>query len=248
MYIIKDILIIMKWNRIIFWVVLFFCNVLFFQGFSQKTLIKEDVGDRLYDDKWGLNKQYFGQWFASIGPIFGNPENKGGKIILGSSWYFNTGFRFKYKVNNFYSLVGDYSYKMNSFRIKQNKDKQVPNKILNDQEKLTFHAMGLDIYNRFNFGKRGNHLGKYIGLGVYGNWNFSAAHVTKNDINDNENIKTKRTGMDYYSPLSYGLTGRIGVNHILLFCKYRSSKLFTKKSKLPELPRFKAGLQLGLSP
>lgn len=248
MYIIKDIPIIMKWNKTIFWVVLFSCNILFLQGFSQKIMINEDVSDRMRDDKWGPNKRYFGHWFASFGPLFGKPETKGSKIVLGSSWYVCPGLRFKYKVNAFYSLVSDYSYKMNLFRIKQHNDKQVPNKILNDQEKLTFHAMGLNIYNRFNFGKRGNHLGKYIDLGVYGNWNFSAVHVTKNDINDSENIKTKRTGMDYYEPISYGLTGRIGVNYIVLFCHYRSSNIFTKKSKLPELPRFKAGLELGLRP
>ena len=100
---------------------------------------------------------------------------------------------------------------------------------------------------RFNYGRRGNQLGKYIDLGGYGNIVFDHTHFTKNKKADGSTIRSRTTGLNYYQLLNYGLSARVGFNKFVLFGQYRMSNMFYGDKNLPELPRILAGLQFVLS-
>jgi len=186
----------------------------------------------------------------------------GSEIKYGSSSDFVYGYRYKRKLSEFYAVGFDIFYHSTAFHLKQGPNKVLPNNILHDdkgeKEKLTFHNLSLGLYNRFNFGKRGNYIGNFIDLGARVDWAFSVVHFTKDryeiaNINNGGVEKTKTAGLVYTKPIYYNVFARFGFNKFVITASYRLSDLFKEDPELykgydkyPELPLLIVGVEIGL--
>lgn len=225
--------------------------------FSQTILMEEDVNADTLPPTFGPNLKNFVHSYFRYGFVAGKSEGAGAEIIPGLSNEFSFGIRYKRKMNNFYALGFDVFYNKINYRLKQISSKVFPDTLHNHiAEKFFYNNFGLEIYNRFNFGKRGNILGNFLDLGGYGEWGFSIKHFFKDDLDTAQTGAKMREITNkkllYANNLNYGATLRFGMNRFILYGKYRLSDIFKanylaeNKLKYPELPRLIVGLEIGL--
>lgn len=219
--------------------------------FGQEILLEQDLETDTLEDKRGPNLKNFSHMYFGYGFVVGPAEATGSEVAYGKSTDFNVGFRYKRRISNLYALGFDLAYGVTSFNLKQQQGKLLPDTILHESEKINFNHFGLMIYNRFNFGKRGNVLGNYIDLAAYGNYEFSVKHIyTERHLKPNAanaNItKVVNRQLTYTNPFNYGVQARLGFNRYVFYGSYRLSELFKSEFIYPELPRLIIGLQIGL--
>ena len=152
--------------------------------------------------------------------------------------------------SNFYAIGVDISYCKTTFRLKWKPIKILPNDSLHDKEKLTFHNLSLGLYNRFNFGKRGNYIGNFLDLGAKVDLPFYVVHFTKDKIdvatNNGRIVKTRTTALTYINPIYYNAFFRFGINKYVITGSYRLSDLFKGNNKYTELPVMTLGIEIGM--
>lgn len=224
-----------------------------FPLFSQKILLDKDI-NQAYKKVQGPNTKFFGQLFTGTGLIIAGAEGNDVQINIWRSMYYSFGYRQKYKIFSLYSIGFETEYFARQFNIRQTDNKVVPNSEIHDKEKLKIHSAGFSVYNRINFGKRGNVIGKFIDIGGFLNYNFSTVHFTKDKISgsddpseNNVNARVrivKYSQLDYFQPFEYGVYGRAGINWFAVKAGYRFTDLFREKYTWNELPRFYAGIEV----
>jgi hypothetical protein len=236
----------MKRTFLILLIILFVCSKIS----SQTVLLEKNVKDNAYSNKKGPNMQKFSHIYFGYEFFAGNPDDKGAEIIYGLSTCIKIGYRYKFKIFEFYSVGFNAGYSFKKYVIKQEADKILPNSLLHDKEKIRFNNAELEFYNRFNVGERGNIIGKYLDIGLFANWAFAINHFTKDKVNDEEN-KAELAIIKYHNLLYtkrffYGVSARLGINRFAISAEYRLSDLFKKEYQFPELARFCVGLELAL--
>ena len=220
---------------------------------AQKVLLEQHVQKDSVLPSFGPNLKHFMYFDIGYGFVAGN-SSFGSEIDYGRSTSFLFGLRYKRKISNYYSLGFSLDYFNILYRLKQDSSKILPDKNLHNKEILKTNNFSLEFYNRINFDKRGNFMGKYIDLGFYGNLPFSSSHQYSDDKIKPNAGKTKviNTELKYLSTLNYGLSGRIGFNRLVFYATYRLSDIFKKSVgneyvvRFNELPRGLVGIQLGL--
>jgi hypothetical protein len=213
-------------------------------GFSQTVLMHQDAKDTVLG-KHGPNLKNFSHFYVGIGFIAGKPDSAGSDIKAGKSVNVVLGYRYKLKISNFYAIGYDIAYNSYSFSLEQDSKKITPDTVLHKKEKLNFGNLGLSPYMRFNYGRRGNHIGKFIDLGAYGDWTFIASDISKDKKSNGNLVKTKISHLNYYNATNYGVLVRIGFNRYVFYGNYRLSNIFKSSYNYPELPRIIIGLQIG---
>lgn len=213
--------------------------------YGQRVVISEDLRSRDEIPELGMNRKHYRHFYTGFQFAAGKPEDPGAQILYGRSLAFDYGMRYKRRFNNTFSAGYDLALKRSAFFIRQQGDKLVPDPAIHDKEKLVFLTGEFGLYKRINYGRRGDHIGRFIDFGAYGAWHFNVRHVSFDEF-DNERIRVRRSGMDYPEPLGYGLVLRLGFNNAVVKGTYRMSDLFRPEAGLPELPRFTVGLELGL--
>ena len=131
--------------------------------FMQTPVLSEEVDLNMEKPKFGENRKHFTQFYASLGAILGKSE---GDIMEVNSWkssYFDLGFRYKLGLFEYNAVGFQIYYNYYSFRLKYESEFELPI-IIHDKDKIRTSNFGLGIYDRINFGKRGDHLGKYLDL------------------------------------------------------------------------------------
>lgn len=219
---------------------------------AQGILMEKNVFEKDSTKKeFGPNEKHYFHNYIAFGYVLDQPEKVGADIETFGSFDFMFGMRYKRRFNNFYAMGLDLRYRNTSLKLKQDSSKILPDNVLHDKEKLHFNAIDLEFYNRFNFGKRGNHIGKFLDIGAYGNWNFSESHETKDEFKvanyagaSVTYVSNKR--LVYLNAFNYGLAARIGFGKFVLYGTYRLSDIVTANSIYPELPRIVGGIQIGL--
>jgi hypothetical protein len=236
-------------NKVITFIFLLFLGM---NIFSQDVVIDKDV-DEQYQTKKGPNYRYYNQFYIGFGGMADFDEETGAKINAWRSSNFIFGYRYKLKLLSFYALGFDLNFNQNIYFMEG--DSENPFDALNpltfdiDEKKqtLTNNAFALEVYQRINIGKRGNSLGKYLDLGVSGQWNHTVKETVKKEFTDEQNYYGKsldvRRKLDYIEAFQYDLTARIGVNQFVVYGKYRMSDYFNDKFIMPELPRLSLGIQ-----
>ncbi len=150
---------------------------------SQTVILHEKISDYDFDvPKRGPNFRHFTH--LCIGYEFYIPESKKNEvpIIAGMSTAFSVGVRYKYKISNFFAIGAGLNYTNDIFTIKQDNNKIFPNTVTHKREKLRLNNLCSNAFMRFNFGKRGNIVGRFIDLGAYFSWIFNAKLVYKDNI------------------------------------------------------------------
>lgn len=232
---------------VIFGTFLFFGTTLFAQSFSYDNIQEEE--DDSYKT-YGPNQKNFTHFYLGFG-MFADKGETGAAVNYGKTNSFQVGMRYKLRLNKTFALGYDFSWSKHSYNLNQNDEKVLPNSFLNDNEKLVFNNLGLELYYRVNLWTNEAKMGTFIDMGGYGNLAYRNKHVTANDFEDDLGLMYKRRivtnrKLVYTQPFNYGLRGRIGYNRYVLMGEYRLSSLFKDEYNLPELPKFQLTLQIGI--
>lgn len=213
--------------------------------FAQSVILDETVAVDAPKPKTGPNLRHFHHLF--IGFSFAAPEaEKGAAVHYGSSNCFDFGYRYKLKVSGHYAIGSDLWAGFSNYRMRQEAGKLLPDTVLNGRETLNFSHLSASFYNRINFGRRGNHVGRFFDAGVYGQYVYNYVHYTRNKAHDGVVTEVYQKHLPYYEPLNWGLLARIGFNRFVFTGTYRMSGLFKPSYNLPDLPLLQVGMQIGL--
>ncbi len=225
-------------------------------SFAQSVIMDEDVFQDTLTPKNGPNYKNYFHWHFNYGLILGESEGSEADIMPGNSYNYQFGIRYKRKLAEFYALGFELNFDHSSFRIAQNPGKTFITSILYDKQKINSNKIELQIYQRFNFGKRGNYMGKYLDLAGYGSWAFNVTHYTmERNVTANgypQITETTYRGLTYVNPFIYGVAARLGFNKLAVYGKYRFSDMFRSflldgdTTTYPELPRFIVGIEIGI--
>lgn len=222
---------------------------------AQAILLEQEVNADTVPMTFGPNARHFLHSVMRYGFIFGNPDASGAATRPFNANEFSVALRYKRRFSNFYSLGFDVLYSVTNYHLKQDSSKRVPNPVLHKKEKIAFNNLGLELFNRFNIGKRGNILGNFMDIGGYGEYGASIRHFYRDEfaapLAGSSVQEVTNKSLRYVNSLNYGGMIRIGSNRYALVGKYRISDVF-KKSYLaptglpyPELPRIIVGVELG---
>jgi len=197
--------------------------------FSQKLLFEEDVENLFIKPKWGKNSTHFGHFYLGFGSYFNDEGTNQLAVVPFNSNQSKIGYRYKLKFFEHYAWGLDLSYNYNRYKIKQDDGNIFPDTLKHKKEIFAQNTFELGFYNRFNFHRRGNHIGKYLDLGVWGNLNVGAKHVFKdnpdNPILGASKSKTILRKLNYVNDLNWGLNARLGLDRFVFFGSYRLSDL-----------------------
>ena len=231
--------------------------LIWFNSFSQTVLLDENVHKLDFQMPLnGPNYKHFHQLYLNYLFIIPMNDDKEVQTDAGKSGVFTIGWRYKRKLSEWFALGTAISYSNPQYMLTQDNKKQFPNNILHKKEKLKYNNLNIELYIRFNFGKRGNIIGKFIDLGTYGAYALSVKHFYEDDADKNNpsyyagTIIVNEKDLDYANRLNYGFTARMGVNRWVISASYRISDLITDNYKTTfnntYFPRLNLGIELGL--
>lgn len=227
-------------------------------SFSQRTLLEEDINSYDFEKpKNGPNLLHFTHWYLGLGFFTPDPLEESIEIQYGKSNSFTIGYRYKLKATNWLSFGADLEYNTMSYHFKNAffYDETSENQTKHDLEKLRIHNAGTEVYLRFNFGKRGNIIGKFVDFAGYGTLNFDAKHIFIDKFPsptayNSKKVKVVNSNLNYINFLNYGARLRFGYNRYAVCISYRLSDILSKEFKTenlqPELPRLNVDFQIGL--
>ncbi len=230
-----------------------FIGILFFgllsPSFAQHAVLRENTRN-LFEKKsdFGPALKKFNHLFFGFGLMYDNPNLQNIRLTAWRSNSLSAGWRHKLSLLKFYAIGYDIYYQYNDFRIKQIPGKIFPDSALHTSEKLNFHQLGIELYQRFTFYQRGNLMGLFLDLGIYANYNYLIKYKEFDFFPNYVNNAQKRTivyrYLNYVENYHYGIHARIGLNRVVLATEYRLSPLI--KDSDVQLPPLWIEIQFGL--
>lgn len=216
---------------------------------AQEVLMEKNVKDVQEDiPEFGPNRKHFVHLYFGYKLPASPVDGDGADIKYFASNSGLMGVRYKYKIKGFFQAGLALEYWSANYFIKQDNQKTFPGTEQHITELFSFNNLGSEFFLRFNLGKRGNTIGKFIDFGGYGSWIANASHYMEDQANDNPNAgikETTYTELEYVNTMAYGLRFRGGFNRWVLSLSYRISDYFDDTYQL-ELPRLMAGVQVGM--
>lgn len=222
--------------------------------FSQRFVFDEEVSYLYNVPNWGKNRTHFGHFYFGFGGYFNDEGTKQLEVMSLKSNQTKIGYRYKLKFFEHYAWGLDLSYTYNRYRIKQSDSNIFPDQVRHKKEVFANNTFELGYYNRFNFQRRGDHIGKYLDLGVWGNWVFDSKHVFKDKFDEPflgaSNSKTILRNLDYVNNLNWGINARFGLNSFVFYANYRISDLLKSPFNTDDISldpgRLAVGLEISL--
>ena len=211
---------------------------------AQTMLIDERVEVDTVEKKFGKNRKHYVHQFMAFGVPAG-ASKQGAEVKTFSSLDFKFGFRYKRKWSETLASGLEISYHGVEYRLKQNSNKILPDTLLNDKEKILLYNGQIGIYQRFNFGDRGDIIGKFIDIGGSFDYILDAGHYTKNELPDGQVRKVTTLKLPYVEEYYFNAFIRGGYNIMAMYFNYRFNNLFKGEYSLPELPVYHIGVELG---
>lgn len=211
---------------------------------AQNVLLEENPAADTTTETMGPNLKDFFQTFYGYGNFIGSSQP--GSAINYTSYHLTAGVRYKRKISEWYSLGADLAYINNTYALKQQAVKTLPDTALHKKERLSWMYFNVALFNRFNFAKRGNVLGTYLDLGIEAGYSFSFTHFYFDRTDDGRSVRTRERGLGYFEPFYYSAFARVGKDRIALCCSYRLSNLLKSKYNYQQLPPVCLSLQLSI--
>lgn len=224
--------------------------------YAQEVIIDEQISDTIIEPAFGPNQKHFIQTIYSFGFVLPSENDLSAMKYVENGFQFPIGLRYKYKIDNHLAIGSDLYFKWTWFDF----DTSRPASIAYKTEIYTLGAWGLAPYIRFNFGKRGNHLGTFLDLFAFGELNSYRTYQyrVESDLLDpilaggNSPFRdVTYSKLDFIQKYSAGAGLRFGWKDFSVFANYRLTQLFLD-DKAPavlnhsELPAFCFGLELGM--
>ena len=214
---------------------------------AQSVLLEEDVD--YYEDvpEYGHNRKHYYHFYGSYGHMLGSTNEDKSKIAPFLSQYFDLGMRYKRRFSQFYSMGYDIIINNRNFRLADDESRNLPADDILDKESINLFTLEGGLYSRFNVdSRRGNYIGDFLDIGVFGGWNFLSRYYYKHEFTEGQNRKFSAYNPDYLETFNYGAFVRAGYNRYVLFARYRLSNLInTDDNNYEDLPAFNVGVQVG---
>jgi len=210
--------------------------------------MEKSVEDSITIPEKGPNSKKFGHIylaFTNYVPF----NNQGINVKSFGSMQYEFGRRYKRKLNNTFSVGYNLSFSTYDFNIKQDTAKEFPVSEKFDKEKIRLNALNLELYQRINFGKRGNYMGIFMDVGVRGEWNVFNKYITwDNQVPQafGRTVKVVYIQPEFISRFSYSLVFRVGFNNVILQCSYSLADIIDQGKYTEDIEGFWIGLQVGL--
>ncbi|WP_303311407.1 hypothetical protein [Hymenobacter sp. BT730] len=216
---------------------------------AQRVLAYTDVSVDTAVQHFGPNRAYFQHFYASYSPLVGSSE-PGAPLKFGSSAEIILGWRQKWRLSQQLAVGADAQTVRLHANLRQTDAKVIPTTSQHVKESLSWQQIQLGGFVRLNVGHRGNVIGRYVDIGGWGGWAFSTTHAFKDEpvTGTASVIKVSEHDLSYAVRWQYGLHARLGTSRYALVVRRRFSPLFkgAEASAWPELPRFSAGIEVGL--
>ena len=214
---------------------------------AQTVVIAENVEQQSEKSRYGMGRLHYRHLYMGFGFAAGSPLQSGAELVNRRSPMLEYGMRYRLQYASFLALGADLGLRRQSWFIRQQAGKRIPDTLAYDKEKLVFVALQGAVYQRIHFGARGDHIGRFADLGVFSQWFFHQRHVTHENTG-NQSVRIRRIGLDYAENLSYGLFARIGYQNLALKLQYRLSEAFVSSFDLPEPSPWHISLEIGFHP
>ena len=220
---------------------------------SAQDIVLDKNVDEQYSEKRGPNMRQYGHAYYGIATVLPYNNVSGANAESHRSAMFTFGYRYKLKLLSFYAIGFDLSNQYSRYGIKSEESVPVvasnPFSIASEVKKLNLgmSSLGAEAYNRINIGKRGNVLGKYLDIGIKGDWNYGRKMIIKEKSVSGdyyENSRTVQKNLKFIEKFATLVTARIGINKFILYGNYRFSDLIVPEYSSPELPPLTAGFQM----
>ena len=151
-------------------------SLAFFSGvLSAQEIMLNETPDSLYKiSKWGQNRKHYLYLYLDYGMAVGKTEGSIFDVKYGLSHEWKFGLRYKRRLCEHYAMGLDLSISEFRYYIAQFGNNVFPDTQMHEKEYLGLPLVGLEYYNRINFGRRGDKIGNYLDFGVYGTYTYSA--------------------------------------------------------------------------
>ena len=207
-------------------------------SFSQKTIVKENVPKdfKKFNMEKGPNKKKFSFFEFSVGTLLPISLNGDESMTFKSSFEYQLSTNFKRKISPVLSLtniLGISHLRIQAKNIYELNDFGISSSALNPKFRM-WNLMYLTGF-RFNIDpNRGNQIGKYIEMNLFGFYTLNS--TLRYEYNTNLNNKTIITerNPNPISNLHYGFKMKLGIKSKSIFCFYRLSH-FLENSDFPSL-------------
>ena len=207
-------------------------------GFSQKTIVKEKVPEdfRKFNMENGPNKKKYSFLEFSVGTLLPIFLNRDESISIKSSFEYQLSTNFKRKISPVLSLtniLGISYLRIQAKSIYELNDFGISSSALDPRFRM-WNFMYLTGF-RFNIDpNRGNQIGKYIEMNLFGF--YTGISTLRYEYNTNLNDKTiiRERNPNPISNLHYGFKMKLGIKSKSIFGLYRVSH-FLENSDIPKL-------------
>ena len=181
-------------------------------------------------------------------------ESQMAKQVSGMN--FNIGLTYNHRYIPQAAYGFELAMKTRKYNMLKDSSKIFPDSILHEKEYLLVSGFEVVAYHRFYFflKRHKNAQGPVFDIGVFGHWNGSSYHYTK-DKNAESSMYGYTTAMQYHPKYIHAFDAggmvRFGINHYLIFAQYRLTDLLEPSyRKAPynftSLSRLEVGIRLGL--
>lgn len=219
---------------------------------AQRVVFNEEVDTTREIPRTGPNRLYFVHGLGQLGLITG-PMDYG---MYTNPWSatITYGARTKIKLWSWNALVIDFGYRFDNYSLKKRQSSIAPFfPAAHQRTRLGVNNLTFAFCDRINFGRRGNVMGNWLDLGVYGDLPFHSTYVYVDQYYDSNSpnggrfkSKTRVTRLPWLSDFNYGFTVHLGGDMFGVFANYRVSDFVTDPSPAThyhDLPRLMIGIE-----
>lgn len=210
---------------------------------GQEVVMEKTVAPGMFKMNDGPNTDRFTHAFVSLSSFLKTSASQA-DLKFPNSLQIAAGFRTKYKIAEWYALGYELEYRLSNYRYSSSHD----NLPFHETDKILTHSIALSLFQRFNFDKRGNYIGKFMDMGVYGEVPFSKSNILIDnaDTLGSGQQKLVLSKLKFMNAFNYGVCVKLGYNRVVIFAIYRFSDIFKPSYNRIDLPRLNVGLQLGI--
>ena len=171
---------------------------------------------------YGPNRKFFVQSVYGLGFFVGKADSSA-PFIAGRSFALRLSTLLKVRWTNFLSNCLELGYQYFEMPFDQTQAKTFPDTSQNRKQKLRGSAIEGNLYQRFNFGRRGDRIGNYIDIGVGANWVPFLANIKKSDLPDGRKQKIVENKLPFKKGVYYTAIAKLGIGAFYVFGQYRLS-------------------------
>ncbi|UOQ70717.1 hypothetical protein [Hymenobacter cellulosilyticus] len=129
-------------------------------------MLRQSLAEDTVASVFGPNRAYYNHFYVGYGLVAGPSERVGAELRYGNSAELVLGLRNKFRVTQALALGFDLRYARTAYYLAQNAQKVVPSPAQHHREYLALPQAQLEGFVRFNYGRRGNVIGRYVDVGA----------------------------------------------------------------------------------